>query len=38
MFFNKNINDCKLLVFDLDGTILDKNQISLIKWSNCAPN
>ena len=24
MFFNKNINDCKLLVFDLDGTILDK--------------
>ena len=24
MFFNKNINDCKLLVFDLDGTILGK--------------
>ena len=25
MFFNQNIANCKLLVFDLDGTILDKN-------------
>ena len=25
MFLNQNISNCKLLVFDLDGTILDKN-------------
>ena len=27
MFLNQNIGNCKLLVFDLDGTILDKNSI-----------